>query len=78
MTAPAAPRERQRGSSQPAVRAGGRAVDVVGCRLFTRTWGRPGHDRPLLVLVHGLVVSRLLAPTADLPGYGRSEPSGDR
>lgn len=66
-----------------------RQLVVGGRQLFTRTWERPGQPQPVLVLVHGLVVSSgLVVPTAerladhfhvlapDLPGYGRSEGGG--
>lgn len=69
-----------------AVRYEQQHVRVGGRRLLTRSWDRPGVDQPVLVLVHGLVVSgSYLVPTAealadrfrvlvpDQPGYGRSE-----
>lgn len=81
---------RRRTPDAPApVRYHERQLEVGGRPLFTRIWERPGPPRPLVVLVHGLVVSsehlvptaerladrfRVLAP--DLPGYGRSRGDG--
>jgi 2-hydroxy-6-oxonona-2,4-dienedioate hydrolase len=64
----------------------GRWTDVHGLRIFARVGAcRPRHERPVVVLVHGQVISSLyMVPTArrlaphvpvwapDLPGFGRS------
>ena len=62
-----------------------RFVDVSGLELRYQTWGKPGPDRPNLVLIHGFGNSlqsfRLLGPllaedyhviAVDLPGFGLS------
>lgn len=62
-----------------------RFITVDGLELRYRTWGEPGPDRPVIVLVHGFGNSlqsfRLLAPllagechvvALDLPGFGLS------